>query len=123
MPACSVAPSPTRAATCAPIEAASASIPPPPGAVGTAGSSASTSRSIDARSSSASPYVQGTRSLTCATTRPPRARAASIAAGSTLTSVPSDTLPSRGRVVWSSTRSGGCVVVNSRGTSDSREGV
>ena len=58
-----------------------------------------------------------------ATTRPPRARAASIAAGSTLTSVPSDTLPSRGRVVWSSTRSGGCVVVNSRGTSDSLEGV
>ena len=35
--------------------------------------------------------------LTCATTRPPRARAASMAAGSTLTSVPSETFPSRGR--------------------------
>ena len=49
--------------------------------------------------------------------------AASIEAGSTLTSVPSETLPPRGRVVCSTTRSGGWVVRKRRGTSESRDGV
>jgi hypothetical protein len=55
-------------------------------------------------------------------TSPPRARAASIAAGSTLTSGPSDTVPPDGTDVWISTTSGGRTVASSAGTSDSRHG-
>jgi hypothetical protein len=61
--------------------------------------------------------------LTCATTSPPRARTASDRGGRTLTSDPSDTVPSRGGEVCSSTTSGGRVVVNSLGTSDSLAGT
>ncbi|MGC2005446.1 hypothetical protein [Trebonia sp.] len=60
--------------------------------------------------------------MSCATTSPPRALAASIAAGSTFTSVPSDTVPSDGTDVCTSTTSGGRAVASSDGTSDSRQG-
>ncbi len=121
MPACSVAPSPTRADTSAPMAAETSSISGA-GAVGSS-SSASMKRSISSTSISASAKVQGIRSLICAITLAPRARAASTAAGSTLTSTPRDTRPPRGRVVCRMTRSGGIVVLNRCGTSDSRHGT
>jgi len=54
--------------------------------------------------------------------QPPRARAASIAAGSTFTSVPSDTVLPTGTEVWTSTTSGGSGPASMIGTSDSRPG-
>ena len=66
--------------------------------------------------------MYGTRGLSCAITSPPRARTASIAAGSTFTSVPSDTVPSDGTDVCTSTTSGGRALASSAGTSDSRQG-
>ena len=56
-------------------------------------------------------------------TMPPRARQASIAAGNTLTSVPSDSFPSRAGATVTATTSGGMVVANSRGTCESRAGT
>ena len=87
------------------------------------GSSASTTRSMSSAVSSPSPYVHGIERFTCATTSPPRARQASTAAGSTLTSVPIDQVPSCGAETCRHTTSGGSVVENSRGTSDSRAGT
>ena len=121
MPACRVDPSLTRSATRAPMRAEASSIRLP-GALGS-GASASTRTSTRSRSSSASPYVHGIWSLTWATTSPPRRFADSIAAGSTLTSTPSETLPSRGRLVCSTTRSGGRAVPKSVGTIESRDGT
>lgn len=121
MPACSVEPSVTRSATSPPIRADSSSIAV--AGANASGSSASTRTSTMSTSSSASPYVHGMRSLTCATTMPPRPRTASMAAGSTLTSVPRDTLPRRGRVVWTSTTSGGMTEAKSVGTNESRDGT
>src|SRR5215471_15694786 len=72
--------------------------------------------------STASPYVNGTCLLTCAMTSPPRARAASMAAGSTFTSVPSDTVASTGGEVCISTTSGGIVVASITGIRESRQG-
>ena len=66
--------------------------------------------------------MYGTRGLSCAITSPPRDRAASIAAGSTFTSVPSDTVPSDGADVCTSTTSGGRTSLSSAGTSDRRQG-
>ena len=121
MPAWSVAPSGTRSATRRPIVAESSSTVPT-GAWGI-GPSASTSTSTWSRSSKASPNVHGISPLVCAMTTPPFRRAASTAAGSTLTSTPSDTFPSRGGVVWSTTASGGSRVPKRVGTIDSREGT
>ena len=55
-------------------------------------------------------------------TRPPRDRTSSIAAGSTFTSVPRETVPSAGAEVCTSTTSGGSAVASRTGTSDSRQG-
>ena len=71
---------------------------------------------------SPSPNVYGMRAFIWAMTRPPRARACSMAAGRTLTSMPSETLPPWGNEVWTSTASTGRTVLNSRGTSESRMG-
>ncbi len=60
--------------------------------------------------------------MSCAITSPPRARAASIAAGRMFTSVPSDTVPSDGTDVWISTTSGGRALASRAGTSDRRQG-
>src|SRR6516165_1326978 len=72
--------------------------------------------------STASPYVNGTFLLTCAMTSPPRARTASMAAGSTFTSVPSDTVASTGGDVCISTTSGGIMVASITGIRESRQG-
>ena len=121
MPAWSVAPSGTRSDTKRPMVAESSSTVPT-GACGI-GPSASTSTSIISRSRTASPKVQGISRLVWAITTPPLRRAASTAAGSTLTSSPIDTLPSRGGVVWSTTASGGSRVPKSVGTIDRRDGT
>jgi hypothetical protein len=55
-------------------------------------------------------------------TSPPRERTVSIAAGSTFTSVPSDTEPPAGTDVWTSTTSGGRAPASKTGTSDRRQG-
>jgi hypothetical protein len=60
--------------------------------------------------------------LSCAITSPPRARTASIAAGSTFTSVPRETVESDGIDACTSTTSGGRAVASSDGTSDKRQG-
>ena len=92
------------------------------GAVGS-GASASTRTSIRSRSTTASPYVHGIRSLTWAMTTPPCRRTDSSAAGSTLTSTPSETVPLRGLVVWSTTASGTSSRAKSVGTIDRRDGT
>ena len=56
-------------------------------------------------------------------TRAPRSLAASTAAGMMLTSVPSETVPSNGVLVCTRTTSGGVVVRNRTGASDSRLGM
>src|SRR3954447_10046039 len=62
--------------------------------------------------------------LTWASTRPPRRRTSSTAAGSTLTSVPNDTVPSScGSDVCRTTTSGASAVRNSSGRSESRAGT
>ena len=121
MPAWMVAPSGTRSATLAPISADSSSIPGA-GAVGRS-PSASIITSTNDSGITASPWVHGIRSFTWATTSPPRRRTASIAAGRMFTSVPIDSFPSRGRVVCSSTASGGWKPAKSEGTRESRHGV
>ena len=87
------------------------------------GSSTSTSRSISAQGITPSPKVNGIRGLAWAITAPPVRRTASIAAGSTLTSVPSETCPSWGSEVCSTTRSGAMLRRNRAGTIESRDGT
>ena len=64
---------------------------------------------------SPSPNVYGMRAFICAITRPPRARACSMAAGRMLTSIPSETLPWRGNEVWISTTSTGRIALEQSG--------
>ena len=71
------------------------------------GASTSSARSTVSTSRRASPKVNGILGLTWATTRPPRATTCSMAAGSRFTSMPRETLPSRGAEVWTRTASGG----------------
>ena len=99
--------------------ASSASAPPPV----RSGSSTSTATSTRSSGTSPSPKVYGICRLTWATTSPPRAFAASTAAGSTLTSTPSETWPPTGAEVCRTTTSGGSAVWNSVGTSESRLGT
>src|ERR1700722_12087109 len=60
--------------------------------------------------------------LSCATTSPPRERAASIAAGRIFTSMPSDTVSPAGAEVCTNTTSGGRAPASKTGTSESRLG-
>ena len=78
---------------------------------------------MSARSITPSPKVNGIRGLAWAITDPPVRRTASMAAGSTLTSVPSETWPSWGSEVCSTTRSGAMLRANSAGTIESRDGT
>ena len=73
-------------------------------------------------SMTASPKVYGIARFTSAMTSPPLLWTASIAAGSTFTSVPRDTVPLRGGLVVTSTTSGGVEVRSIAGTRLSRHG-
>ena len=92
-------------------------------AIGASVASASMAKSMSSALISASPKVYGMPGFTCAMTMPPRALAASIAAGRMLTSMPSDTLPAVTGDVCTTTTSGGQVVANRRGTSERRDGT
>ena len=113
MPSWMVAPSSAKRATCSPIRTSASSWGR--GAGEPKGSSTSTARSIHASGISLSPKVKGMWGFIWATTRPPRARTRSMAAGRMLTSMPSDRVSPRGTEVCSSTASTGADQVEQAG--------